>query len=704
MQRSVALLFFLSLTQVQADLSKLVSPEARVAQLATDMKFTEGPVWLPKKKILVFSDIPNSKLMQWSKSNGLTEFRDSRNSNGNLLDLEGRLLTCQHSGRNVIRTEKDGSITVVVDSYNGKRLNSPNDIAVKSDGTLWFTDPSYGLGDTPPEVEGKWVYRFDPATKEMAVVSKHFDMPNGIVFSPNEKRLYVSGTGKFGKVLAFDVIAGKTLSEPVFELDIRSDGMCMDVRGNLYTTANGGIHIFSPKGEKLGMIPVDEQPANVCFGGKEFNELFITARKSLYHVPMLVVGNKKSRQHHWHSQHAFGHKPESVGVSLERLKRIDKLCEEAVSQGKVPGLVAMVTRHGKQVYLKAFGMADNQSNRRLKPNDIFRIASQTKAITSTAVMMLWEEGHFQLDDPISKFIPEFKDVGVLNGYNEDDGTWTSEPAKTPITIRHLLTHTSGLGYGVIDADSRMKKIYVDAGVTDLFTTEPITIGESVKKLAKLPLHHHPGEKFTYSEGLDVLGYFIEIVSGKPFDVFLQERIFTPLGMNDTGFYLPESRASRLVTVQKPENGQWVSYPVTFYDPDYPIKGAKTFFSGGAGLSSTARDYANFLQMYLNNGEFHGHRLLSRPTIATIMANQTGDLFGLGDKHYGLAFGVVTDKGQAKGGIGSEGTFDWGGYFNTQYFADPKEGIIGVLMKQTQGAPDDDTSWRFRQLVGQIVVD
>ena len=173
----------------------------------------------------------------------------------------------------------------------------------------------------------------------MAVVSKHFDMPNGIVFSPNEKRLYVSGTGKFGKVLAFDVIAGKTLSEPVFELDIRSDGMCMDVRGNLYTTANGGIHIFSPKGEKLGLIPVDEQPANVCFGGKEFNELFITARKSLYHVPMLVAGNKKSRQHHWHSQHAFGHKPESVGVSLERLKRIDKLCEEAVSQGKVPGVV-----------------------------------------------------------------------------------------------------------------------------------------------------------------------------------------------------------------------------------------------------------------------------------------------------------------------------------------------------------------------------
>ena len=256
---------------------------------------------------------------------------------------------------------------------------------------------------------------------------------------------------------------------------------------------------------------------------------------------------------------------------------------------------------------------------------------------------------------------------------------------------------------MIDGDERFQKIYAKAGITDLFTTEPVTIGESVKKLAKLPLHHQPGEKFTYSEGLDVLGYFIEIVSGKPFDVFLRDHLFTPLGMVDTGFYLPAEKAGRLVAVQKPEGGKWVRYPVTFYDPDYPIKGAKSFFSGGAGLCSTAKDYATFLQMYLNGGELNGARILSRTTIDTVMRNQTGDLFGGGNSHYGLAFGVVTEKGVARGGQGSAGTFDWGGYFNTQYFADPKENIVGVLMKQTQGG-NDDTGWKFRQLVGAAVDD
>jgi CubicO group peptidase (beta-lactamase class C family) len=396
--------------------------------------------------------------------------------------------------------------------------------------------------------------------------------------------------------------------------------------------------------------------------------------------------------------------PPRVGISAERLARIDALCEQAVSRGEVPGIVALVARRGRIVYFKAFGSADNASNRPLRRDDIFRIASQSKAITATAVMMLWEEGRFQLDDPIEKYIPEFKDAQVLKTFNDQDMTWTGEPARTPITIRHLLTHTSGIGYGVIDGDERFQKIYAKAGVTDLFTTEPVTIGESVKKLAQLPLHHHPGEKYTYSEGLDVLGYLIEVVAGMPFDRFLRERLFEPLGMKDTGFYLPPEKAARLVTVQKPENGHWVRLPVTFYDPDYPIKGAKTFFSGGAGLSSTARDYATFLQMYLNGGELNGVRILSRTTVETMMRNQVGDLWGGGNKVYGLAFGVVTDKGQAKGGEGSPGTFDWGGYFNTQYFADPRERTIGVLMKQTQGTVSDDTGWKFRLLVGQSVDD
>ena len=239
---------------------------------------------------------------------------------------------------------------------------------------------------------------------------------------------------------------------------------------------------------------------------------------------------------------------------------------------------------------------------------------------------------------------------------------------------------------VIDGDERIRMIYEKAGVTDLFTTEPITIEESVKKLALLPLHHNPGEKFTYSEGLDVLGYFIEVVSGMPFDEFLRKRIFDPLGMDDTWFYLPKSKAGRLVSVQKKEDGNWVKYPVTFYDTDYPIKGAKKFFSGGAGLSSTALDYATFLQMYLNGGELNGVRILSRTTVQSIMGNQTDDLFRGGtNSYYGLAFGVTTQKGQDRGGVGSKGTFEWGGYFNTQYFADPQEKTIGIHETNTRSS-------------------
>ena len=392
----------------------------------------------------------------------------------------------------------------------------------------------------------------------------------------------------------------------------------------------------------------------------------------------------------------------SVGMSEERLERIESMCNEVINKGYLPGIVALVARKGTIVYYKAFGIAD-ESGRTLQRDDIFRIASQTKAITSTAVMMLWEEGKFRLDEPISKYIPEFKNPQVLDTLHAD-GTYLTHPADKEITIRHLLTHTSGIGYGVIDGDDRFKKIYEKAGITDLYSTEDITIEESIKKLAKLPLHHNPGEKFTYSEGLDVLGYFIEIISGKPFDEFLRKHLFDPLGMDDTWFYIPDSKHSRLVSVLYKKNNDWKNYPVTFYDPYYPIKGAKRFFSGGAGLSSTVKDYATFLQMYLNKGELNGVRLLSRTTVQFMMANQIGDLLEDSGAYYGLAFGVLDQKGQDMGGRSSIGTFDWGGYFNTQYFADPEEQIIGILFKQTQGDVFDETGWKFRQLVGQSVDD
>lgn len=397
-------------------------------------------------------------------------------------------------------------------------------------------------------------------------------------------------------------------------------------------------------------------------------------------------------------------KASEVGISEERLARIDSMCIQAIADGDLPGVVALVARNGKIVYNKAFGTADAKSKRPLQNDDIFRLASQSKAITATAVMMLWEEGRFQLDDPISKYIPEFKDPVVLDSLLAD-GTILTKPADKEISIRHLLTHTSGIGYGVIDGDKRMKKIYKEAGIIDLFTTENITIEDNTKKLASLPLHHNPGEKFTYSESYDVLGYFIEVISGMPLDTYLQNHIFGPLEMNNTAFYLPKSKEDRLVAVQTIEEDKWINYPITFYDPNYPTKGAKKFFSGGAGLCGTAEDYAKFLQMYLNNGELNGTRLLSRTTVNAIMDNQIDDLWGEDPKaFYGLAFMVQTEKGEGSAGKGSTGTFSWGGYFNTQYFADPKEQIIGIILKQTQKISSDDTGWKFSILVGQSIDD
>ncbi len=394
--------------------------------------------------------------------------------------------------------------------------------------------------------------------------------------------------------------------------------------------------------------------------------------------------------------------PASVGVSPHRLDRIDAMAESAIENGDIPGLVALVARHGKIVYHKAFGLADVATGRTLKEDDIFRIASQTKAVTATAVMMLWEEGLFQLDDPISKFIPEFGNPLVLVRFVDDDLNYTTVPARSEITIRQLLTHSSGLGYGFIESEMRMKQLFQKAGIIDAWTAEEKILADNMRKLAELPLHFHPGERYKYSEGLDVLGYMIEILSGMSFSEFLHRRLFQPLGMNDTYFYLPEEKAHRMVTVHRPENGKWVKYTGNeYYDADYPIKGAKTYYGGGGGLSSTAKDYATFLQMYLNGGELNGIRFLSRKTIETIMGFQmeTGKHI-----HQGLVFGVLNAEAVARGGLGSEGTFYWGGYFNSQYFADPEEGIVGVILKQTRNQKSDKTSWQFRQLVMQAVDD
>jgi sugar lactone lactonase YvrE len=275
-----------------AGIAGIVADDAQVEKLGGGMRFTEGPVWIPATKMVVFSDIPNSVQMQWTKDRGLQEYRKVEQSNGNLLDLEGNLLSCQHAGRNLIRTDASGKITVLADKFEGKRLNSPNDLAILSDGTIWFTDPSYGLRGKPGEIDGKWVYRLDPKSKDLTVVYKGHDMPNGIAFSPDEKRVYIADTGAVGKIRAFNVVSEGMVGEPLFEIDIRCDGMCIDTKGNIYTTSRGGIHVFDQEGNKLGVIETPEQPANVCFGGEDYDTLFITARTSLYSVKTLAKGAK----------------------------------------------------------------------------------------------------------------------------------------------------------------------------------------------------------------------------------------------------------------------------------------------------------------------------------------------------------------------------------------------------------------------------
>ena len=273
-------------------LEKIVAPGTKVEKLGGDMVFTEGPVWIPAQKMVVFSDIPNSRQMKWTKEGGLKEYRKVEQSNGNLLDLEGNLLSCQHGGRNIVSMDAKGSVTVLADKFEGKKFNSPNDLAIRADGTIWFTDPSYGLRGRPAEVSGKWVYKLEPKSGKVSVLYKGHDMPNGIAFSPDEKRVYIADTGKVGKIRAFKVVKKGLLGDPLFEIDVRCDGMCIDTKGNLYTTSSGGIHVFDKDGKKLGVIETPEHPANVCFGGENYDTLFITARKSLYSVVTLAKGAK----------------------------------------------------------------------------------------------------------------------------------------------------------------------------------------------------------------------------------------------------------------------------------------------------------------------------------------------------------------------------------------------------------------------------
>ena len=394
--------------------------------------------------------------------------------------------------------------------------------------------------------------------------------------------------------------------------------------------------------------------------------------------------------------------PETVGMSAARLQRMDAVIDDYIAKGRQAGVAVLVARNGRIVSHKAYGQDDMAGKIPLKRDAIFRLASQTKAITSIGLMMLFEEGKFLLDEPISKYIPAFKSPKVMDKFNEKDSSYTSVPAKREITIRQLLTHTSGISYpgiGTKEAVAMYAKNKIPSGIG----TPGQTLAEVMPQLAALPLMHNPGDKWTYGLSTDVVGYLIEVLSGQSLDQFLRTRLFEPLGMNDTYFYLPTAKQARLTRLYTEDSTKSVRRMPALggISEDYP-KQAGTYFSGGAGLSGTLYDYAIFLQMVLNGGEYGGKRFLSPTTVRLITTNQIGDLT-VGLNKFGLGFAITSDKSASRLPV-SQDSFDWGGFFGTTYWVDPKENVVALLYTQKVPNSYGDLNDKFKVLVYQAITD
>ena len=390
-------------------------------------------------------------------------------------------------------------------------------------------------------------------------------------------------------------------------------------------------------------------------------------------------------------------KPEQSGMSTERLKRLSAAMHGYIDRNEVPGTVTLVARHGHIVQLEAQGFMDIESRTAMRKDSIFRIASMTKPITSVAVMMLMEEGKYLLTDPISKFIPEFKNpkVLVVNHPGSSRSASTLVPAEREITIRDLLTQSAGLAAGSsVPLREEWQKFTKETPAEE-------TIADYTKRLARLPLNNQPGSAWEYGPATTVLGYLVEVVSGQPFDRFLAERIFKPLEMNDTFFYVPDDKLDRLVTLYDGKPGA-----LRAIRPARELRGSKTFFNGAGGLFSTAEDYARFCGMLLGNGASNGARLLSRKSVELMTANHIGDnpiWPDLAGYRFGLGFRVLTDVGKS-GVLGSVGSYGWGGAYGTYFFIDPKEDMFGILMIQQNSHSHLNIRVETQSLAEQAIID
>lgn len=385
------------------------------------------------------------------------------------------------------------------------------------------------------------------------------------------------------------------------------------------------------------------------------------------------------------------------GIYYERLAQVDTLLRQYVNKNWLVGAVVIVVKDNQVAYYKGHGYSDLAAKKPMKADAIFRIMSQTKAITSLGIMQLFEQGKLNLDQNISEFIPEFKNPNLVKTFNAKDSSYTTTPAKREITFRDLLTHTSGIDYAAIGTDT-MQAIYAKNNIPSGLGYFNENLLSKMKALGKLPLLHNPGERFTYGLNTDLLGCLIEIISGETLETYCHKHIFEPLGMKDTYFNVPATKAARLASVYTEDKEQKIiEWSPSFrdIDPKYPLI-PKSYFSGGAGLSSTAFDYSIFLQMLLNGGRYNNKQILGRRTVELMLSPQLADnLFG--DDNFSLGFGL-TSKKSANLKMLNEGSFAWGGYYGTTYWADPKEKMVCLIM--TQQTPN--SHWDYADKITNII--
>jgi CubicO group peptidase (beta-lactamase class C family) len=372
--------------------------------------------------------------------------------------------------------------------------------------------------------------------------------------------------------------------------------------------------------------------------------------------------------------------PEQVGMSSERLARLDRAMQAYVDRQDVAGVVSLVARRGKVVHYSSFGHRDREAGKPMRPDAIFRIASMTKPVASVALMMLYEEGRFQLRDPIAKWLPEFGQMQVASPATYQElgrGRYRTVPASRPITVQHLLTHTAGLA----NSYRGITKPEFDEIAPQRQPGD--TLGAFMTRLARVPLNFEPGDAWEYGVATDVVGRLVEVISGQSFDVFLRERLFGPLTMHDTHFYLPRNKLDRFAALYRPGASRRLELAEGATADSRFVSEPHTYFSGAGGLVSTARDYFRFCQMMLNGGQLDGVRILGRKTVELMTLNHSGDhdiwLVGPG-YGFGLGYAVVRDPGAAAMPY-SVGTYFWWGAFNTTFWIDPREELIGILLSQ-----------------------